>query len=375
LPVSSTRLPHRAARLPGLDALTGARYARGMTDHSPKAPRALTGVDDLIREGMVDAGERAALDAVAETFRIRISSAMAGVDSDGVRRQFLPQAAELDVRPEELADPIGDDVHRPVPGLTHRYPDRVILHATQTCEVYCRFCFRRETVGDAGALAEAEFLRVLDYLRDHPQVWEVILTGGDPMVLSARRLGDMLARLSAIPSVQVIRFHTRIPVVAPEKVTDALVAALDVRPAVWVVVHTNHADEITEGAAEALRRLVRAGVPVLSQTVLLRGVNDDPDTLERLFRALIAHRVKPYYLHHPDLAKGTAHFRVPLARGQAIMAALRGRISGTALPTYVLDIPGGHGKVPVGPGYVEPDGAGGWVVTDPQGRRHAWRDV
>ena len=346
-----------------------------MTDHSPKAPRALTGVDDLIREGMVDAGERAALDAVAETFRIRISSAMAGVDSDGVRRQFLPQAAELDVRPEELADPIGDDVHRPVPGLTHRYPDRVILHATQTCEVYCRFCFRRETVGDAGALAEAEFLRVLDYLRDHPQVWEVILTGGDPMVLSARRLGDMLARLSAIPSVQVIRFHTRIPVVAPEKVTDALVAALDVRPAVWVVVHTNHADEITEGAAEALRRLVRAGVPVLSQTVLLQGVNDDPDTLERLFRALIAHRVKPYYLHHPDLAKGTAHFRVPLARGQAIMAALRGRISGTALPTYVLDIPGGHGKVPVGPGYVEPDGAGGWVVTDPQGRRHAWRDV
>jgi lysine 2,3-aminomutase len=346
-----------------------------MTDHSPKAPRALTGVDDLIREGMVEAGGRAALDAVAETFRIRISPAMAGVDSDGVRRQFLPDAAELDVRPEELADPIGDDVHRPVAGLTHRYPDRVILHATQTCEVYCRFCFRRETVGDAGALAEAEFLRVLDYLRDHPQVWEVILTGGDPMVLSARRLGDMLARLSAIPSVQVIRFHTRIPVVAPEKVTDALVAALDVRPAVWVVVHTNHADEITEGAAGALRRLVRAGVPVLSQSVLLRGVNDDADVLERLFRALIAHRVKPYYLHHPDLAKGTAHFRVPLARGQAIMAALRGRISGTALPTYVLDIPGGHGKVPVGPGYVEPDGAGGWVVTDPQGRRHAWRDV
>lgn len=346
-----------------------------MTEQAPKTPRALTGVDDLIGAGLANARDRAALAAVAETFRIRISPAMAGVDSDGVRRQFVPQAAELDVRPEELADPIGDDVHRPVPGLTHRYPDRVILHATQTCEVYCRFCFRRETVGDAGALAEAEFARVLDYLRDHPQVWEVILTGGDPMVLSARRLDDMLARLSAIPSVQVIRFHTRIPVVAPEKVTDALVAALEVRPAVWVVVHTNHADEITAEAAAAIRRLVRAGVPVLAQTVLLAGVNDDADVLERLFRTLIAHRVKPYYLHHPDLAKGTAHFRVPLARGQAIMAALRGRISGTALPTYVLDIPGGHGKVPVGPGYVEPDGAGGWVVTDPQGRRHAWRDV
>lgn len=346
-----------------------------MTDHGPKTPRALTGVDDLIGAGLADPADRAALETVAEAFRIRISPAMAAVDSDGVRRQFVPDTAELDLRPEELADPIGDDVHRPVPGLTHRYPDRVILHATQTCEVYCRFCFRRETVGEAGALAEAEFARVLDYLRDHPQVWEVILTGGDPMVLSARRLADMLARLSAIPSVQVIRFHTRIPVVAPEKVTDALVAALEVRPAVWVVVHTNHADEITPDAAAALRRLVRAGVPVLSQTVLLAGVNDDPDTLERLFRTLIAHRVKPYYLHHPDLARGTAHFRLPLARGQAIMAALRGRISGTALPTYVLDIPGGHGKVPVGPGYVEPDGAGGWVVTDPQGRRHAWRDV
>ena len=337
--------------------------------------RALTGPDDLIREGLAAPEDRALLDRVAEGFRIRVSPAMAALPGQGVRAQFLPQAAELEVRPEELADPIGDDAHRPVRGLTHRYPDRVILHATQTCEVYCRFCFRREAVGESGALAEAEFVQVLDYLRDHPQVWEVILTGGDPMVLSARRLKDMLDRLAAIPSVQVIRFHTRIPVVAPEKITPALVEALDIRPAVWVVVHTNHPDEITPEAEAAFARLTRAGVPLLSQTVLLRGINADADTLEALFRALIRNRVKPYYLHHPDLAKGTGHFRLPLEEGQAIMAALRGRISGTALPLYVLDIPGGHGKVPVGPGYLERQSDGSWIVTDPNGTRHSYRDL
>ncbi|WP_438668464.1 KamA family radical SAM protein [Pseudogemmobacter sonorensis] len=324
----------------------------------------------------------------------------------------------------------------PVPGLTHRYPDRVILHATQTCEVYCRFCFRREAVGEGGALAEAEFLRVLAYLSDHPEIWEVILTGGDPLVLSPRRIGDMLARLARIGSVKVIRFHSRIPVVAPERITPALIAALNgprggmagegaqgaargdsgngmarageggpeaaasliatpapaadseretsapspAWPAVWMVVHTNHPDEITPRAGAALSMLVEAGIPVLSQSVLLRGINADPDVLEALFRRLIAHRVKPYYLHHPDLAKGTGHFRLPLAEGRRIFAALRGRISGTALPTYVLDIPGGHGKVPVNADYLEPLGhdglgPGDWIVTDPKGHRHRYRDL
>lgn len=341
----------------------------------PIPPRALTGVDDLLREGLVSQGDRAALEEVASAFRIRLGPAVAGNASPGVQAQFLPDPRELQILPEELTDPIGDDAHRPVPGLTHRYPDRAILHATQACEVYCRFCFRREAVGGGAGLPEAEFARVIDYLTRTPAVREVILTGGDPLTLSARRLKDMLARLAAIPSVEVIRFHTRIPVVAPERITPALIAAMDIRPAVWVVVHTNHADEITPGAEAALRRLSRAGVPLLSQTVLLRGVNADADTLERLFRALIRNRVKPYYLHHPDLAKGTGHFRLSLAEGQAIMAALRGRISGTALPTYVLDIPGGFGKVPVGPGYLEPDGQGGWIVTDPNGGWHSYRDL
>ncbi|AWD20757.1 lysine-2,3-aminomutase-like protein [Fuscovulum blasticum] len=336
-------------------------------------PRALTGVDDLIREGLADPAHGPQLEAVAAEFRIRIPPALPR-DSAGVRAQVVPSVAELTIRPEELADPIGDDAHRPVPGLTHRYPDRAILHATQTCEVYCRFCFRRETVGDTGSLSEDGFAQVLDYLRATPAVREVIFTGGDPLVLSPRRLRAMLTALEEIPSVELVRFHTRMPVVAPEKVTPALAEVLDRRLPVWVVIHTNHPDEITPAAAAAFRRLTRAGVPLLSQTVLLRGVNADADTLECLFRKLIAHRVKPYYLHHPDLAKGTGHFRLPLAEGQAIMAALRGRLTGIAQPLYVLDLPGGHGKVPVGPGYLQPDGQGGWIVTDPQGNRHSYRD-
>ena len=341
---------------------------------TPAAHPALTGLDALEHAGLTDPARRAALDQVAAEFRVRISPAMAGVASAGVRAQFVPDVRELQVVPEELADPIGDDAHRPVPGLTHRYPDRAILHATQTCEVYCRFCFRRETVGETGTLAEAEFLQVLAYLRATPAVREVIFTGGDPLVLSARRLGSMLDRLEALGTLDVVRFHTRVPVVAPEKVSAALVAALDRALPVWVVLHVNHADELTGDAAAALRRLNRAGVPLLSQTVLLRGVNAEVGVLEHLFRTLIRHRVKPYYLHHPDLAKGTGHFRVTLAEGQANMAALRGRLTGIAQPLYVLDIPGGHGKVPVGPGYLRRAGEG-WVVTDPQGREHSYRDL
>ena len=339
------------------------------------AAEAITDIDGLVARGLAPAAQADVLNDVAAQFRIRLSPETAGATSAGVLNQFVPQASELNILPEELADPIGDQVHSPVSGLTHRYPDRVILHTTQTCEVYCRFCFRRETVGDAGMLSEAEIDGIVAYLAANPQIWEVILTGGDPLVLSPRRLGALLDKLAAVPSVQVIRFHSRIPVVAPEKITPALLATLEVRPAVWIVVHTNHPDEITETVAATFRRLTRAGIPLLSQTVLLQGINADPDILEALFRKLIAHRVKPYYLHHPDLAKGTRHFRLPIARGQEIMAALRGRISGTALPLYVLDIPGGFGKVPIGPAYLADQGGGKWLVTDPQGMVHEYHDV
>ena len=336
----------------------------------------LTTLPQLVAAGLADeAGAEALADVVAE-FRVAVTPAMQAAiraRGDGVARQFLPSAQEREIGPEALADPIGDRAHQPVPGLTHRYPDRAILHLTQTCAVYCRFCFRRETVGDAGTLDESALEGVYAYLAATPAIREVILTGGDPMVLSARRLGAVVARLAGLGTLDAIRIHTRVPVVAPERITPSMIRALKGPVPVWVVVHTNHPQELGAGALAALGRLADAGVPLLSQTVLLRGVNDDPAVLEALFRALYRARVKPYYLHHCDLARGAGHFRTTIAAGQAIMAALRGRVSGAMLPAYVLDIPGGHGKVPIGPGYLEP-GPGGWVVTDPNGGRHGYAD-
>ncbi|MBC7736018.1 MAG: lysine-2,3-aminomutase-like protein [Candidatus Saccharibacteria bacterium] len=333
---------------------------------------AITTLTDLIDAGLTP-DSAAALTPVTAQFRLRITDAMAQT-TEGVARQFVPSLNELLIRAEELVDPIGDRTHEPVEGLTHRYPDRVILHATQTCEVYCRFCFRRETVGASGHLSEAALQKAIDYIAATPAVWEVILTGGDPMTLSPRRLTSLIDHLAAIPHVEVIRFHTRVPVVAPDRITDALIAALKTRPAVYVVIHSNHPAELTEAACAALARLAGAGIPLLSQSVLLKGVNDDAATLEALFRALTRNRVKPYYLHHADLAKGTSHFRTTIAEGQALMATLRGRLSGICLPTYVLDIPGGYGKVPIGPNHLAPQPAG-YLVDDPNGNRHTYSDL
>ena len=338
--------------------------------------RALTRVEDLIEAGLAPADRADGLQQVAEAFRIRVSPEMqaAMIDADdAIARQFLPDTAELTIRPEELYDPIGDITYSPTPGLTHRYPDRVILAATHTCEVYCRFCFRREAVGEEGALPEADLEAALAYIAATPAIWEVILTGGDPLVLSPRRLSALMQRLSAIPHVEIVRFHTRVPVVAPARITDDMIAALRARPTTYLVLHTNHAQEVTPAAQAALKRLADAGIPLLSQTVLLKGINDSAATLESLFRTLLRHRVTPYYLHHCDLARGTSHFRTTIAAGQAIMAQLRGRLSGIGLPTYVLDIPGGFGKVPIGPGYVQPTGDA-YQITDWQGRQHAYRD-
>ncbi|MCZ8078340.1 MAG: lysine-2,3-aminomutase-like protein [Rhodobacteraceae bacterium] len=342
-----------------------------------KVLRAINGVGELVQAGLVAPDAAPALEPVEAAFRIRVTGAMQEAISapdDPVARQFLPLVNELIIRDEELADPIGDEAHAPVKGLTHRYPDRVIFHVTKTCEVYCRFCFRREAVGDEGSLPEADVMAALDYIAVNPAIREVILTGGDPLVLSARRIKGLIERLSAIAHVDVVRIHTRIPVVAPEKVTDELVAALRGRVAVWVVAHTNHAQEITARAEVALARLVDAGIPLLSQSVLLRGVNDSVAALEGLFRKLIGCRVKPYYLHHCDLAKGTSHFRTTIAEGQALMAGLRGRVSGTLLPTYVLDIPNGFGKAPLVRDHAEPLGGGQWRITDWRGGVHLYQD-
>lgn len=344
----------------------------------PLANRPLSTVSALVDAGLAPAEDQVVLEQVAQEFRLRLTPEMAGAarGSAGVAAQFVPDARELRIRPEELADPIGDAAHSPVPGLTHRYPDRVILHITKTCEVYCRFCFRREVVGEDGTLPEPQLAAALDYIAATPAIREVILTGGDPLVLSARRIAVLMARLQAIGHLDLVRFHTRVPVVAPQRVDAALLAAL--RPdrlAVWVVIHINHADELVPEARAALARLADAGVPLLSQTVLLKSVNADARVLETLFRALLRNRVKPYYLHHCDLARGTGHFRTSIAEGQAIMDALRGRISGTALPSYVLDLPGGHGKAPLGPGHVERLAKGHYRIRDWRGQWHEYRDT
>jgi lysine 2,3-aminomutase len=304
---------------------------------------------------------------VVEQFSLRLTPHVAQhISNPAVARQYIPSTEELIVTPEELADPIGDEAHSPVKGITHRYADRVLLKPTHTCAVYCRFCFRRETVGQAEqALNAKELAAALHYIRQRPAIWEVILSGGDPLVLSNRRLQHIASELAGMDHVQVLRLHTRAPVAEPSRMTPALIAALKTRLATYVVVHVNHADEITPEVKAAFALLVDNGIPLLSQSVLLRGVNDTVDALTRLMRVLVANRVKPYYLHQTDLAKGTGHFRVPLAEGQNLIRQMRGPVSGLCQPCFVLDVPGGHGKVPVGPSYVETDG-----IRDVAGKLH-----
>ena len=336
----------------------------------------LRSIADLRAAGFLAAAREAELDRVASRYAVAITPDIAALidradPGDPIARQFIPDARELDHKPDEHADPLGEDTLSPVPGVVHRYPDRVLLKLTHVCPVYCRFCFRREVVGPGGpqALSKEALDAAVAYIAANPGIWEVILTGGDPFMLSPRRIADVTARLAAIDHVKVLRWHTRVPAVDPTRVTPDLVAALSAHgKAVYVALHANHPREFTPAVRAACARLVDAGIPMLSQTVLLRGVNDNAETMAELMRAFLEARVKPYYLHHLDHAPGTSHFRVSMDDGQALMRSLRGRVSGLAQPTYVLDIPGGHGKVPVGPGYVEQDGS----VIDPAGKPHTY---
>jgi lysine 2,3-aminomutase len=332
---------------------------------------------EFVNSGLVAPERLDEIRQVAMLFQVALTEDVAALidpadPADPIAAQFVPSVAELETAGEERADPIGDERWSPVPGIVHRYADRVLLKPTLVCPVYCRFCFRREQIGARGkVLSRAALERAYAYIRERREIWEVVVTGGDPLLLSPRRIAAIVRALAAIDHVQVIRFHTRVPVVDPRRVTAALVAALEAEKAVYVVLHANHPRELTDPVKRAVRRLVRAGVPVLSQSVLLRGVNDDAATLEALFRTLVAMRVKPYYLHHPDLARGTGHFRGDVADGQRLMRELRGRVSGLCQPTYVLDIPGGHGKVPIGPNWLHRDDKG-WVVEDPDGVAHRY---
>jgi lysine 2,3-aminomutase len=338
-----------------------------------KARGTLRTAGNLVDAGIVAETCRAAIERVAGEFSLAITPDMADLidptdPADPIAAQFVPQEAELSVAPAERTDPIGDAAHSPVKGIVHRYPDRVLLKPIHVCPVYCRFCFRREMVGPGGeALTAAELATALDYIRARPAIWEVIVTGGDPFMLAPRRLAAIVGALDDVDHLGVIRLHTRVPIADPGRVTPDLVAALAAEKAVFVVVHANHPRELTAAARAACRRLVDAGIPVLSQTVLLKGVNDDAATLTALMRGLVAMRVKPYYLHHGDLARGTAHFRTTIEAGQAIQRAMRFRVSGLCQPSYVLDLPGGYGKVPIGPAYLTKDADGRCLVEDRDG--------
>ena len=276
-----------------------------------------------------------------------------------IRRQCVPSAREGVEVPGDLRDPLGEEEHEVMPSLVRRYPDRVLLLATDRCGVYCRFCTRSRMVGDGGGvIARDKLERIVGWLHAHPEVRDVIVSGGDPLVMATDRLRAVLAAVRSVPSVDTIRLATRCPVTLPQRITAELVRALKGLHPIWVMTHFNHPKELTKASERAVARLVDAGFPVMNQTVLLRGINDDADTLEALFRGLIKRRVRPYYLLQADPVRGTGHLRTPIATGLSIMAQLQGRLTGIALPKLIVDTPGGKGKVPVGPDWIVARGEG-----------------
>lgn len=285
-----------------------------------------------------------------------------------IRLQCVPRVDEAREIPGDLKDPLGEEAHEVAPHLVSRYPDRALLLATDHCGVYCRFCTRARMVGDgAGAVPLDRLAPAFAWLEAHPQVRDVILSGGDPLTLSTDRLVRLVARVRSIPSVETIRLATRVPVTLPSRVTAELVRALKPHHPIWVMTHFNHPKELTKEAGVACRRLADHGFPVMNQAVLLRGVNDDAATLEALFRGLVRWRVRPYYLLQMDPVRGTGHLRTPIAAGIALMEQLQGRLSGIALPKLIVDTPGGMGKVPIGPDYIVAREAGRTVLRTHRG--------
>ncbi|MBB4267341.1 lysine-2,3-aminomutase-like protein [Roseospira visakhapatnamensis] len=329
----------------------------------------MTSLDDLVAANLIAETDREALRLVEAGLAIRITDTMRarmtpGAAADPIRAQFVPSRRELDVDPVERPDPIGDDAHSPLPGIVHRYPDRVLLKIVGTCAVYCRFCFRRGMVGPAArrTLSHAQVDAALNYIRATPRVREVILSGGDPFLLSRARAAAITSALDGIDHVSVIRWHTRVPVADPGRVSARFVEAVaGTDTTVVVSIHANHAHEFTPEADAALRRLRAAGIVLVSQTVLLAGINDSVETLETLMRAFLDRGIIPYYLHHGDLAPGTGHFRTSIQAGLRLVEGLRGRLSGLAQPTYVLDLPGGGGKVPITWDLLTSGGARTWT--------------
>ncbi|HMA33013.1 MAG TPA: KamA family radical SAM protein [Chloroflexia bacterium] len=335
-----------------------------------------------LRQAVGPASGTADLEAVLDQYKMAIPPYYLRLidwadPQDPIRRQAVAAPGELVTLPEERHDPIGDARWSPVSRLTHRYPDRVLIYPTYLCSMYCRFCFRKERLNEAEAGFPADGLApALDYVAAHPAIQEVILSGGDPLLLADDKLAALLARLAAIPHVEGLRIHTRVPVTLPMRVTPALAAALDTPKMLWIVTHFNHPRELTPEAIAACHTLHRAGARLLNQNVLLKGVNDSAAVLAELYRGLVYRAgVKPYYLHHCDMTLGVGHFRTTIDAGLAIMQQLHGRLSGLCLPTYVLDLPGGAGKSSLGPSYVRGRVGDRWQIESYTGEIHEYRDT
>ena len=337
---------------------------------TPPAHRTLREPDALAAAGLLPEAALPELREVSARYAVSVTPHVAALidptdPADPIGLQYLPNAAELVTASHEVADPTADAPFSPVPGVVHRYPDRALLKPLLACPVYCRFCFRREQVGpEGGVLDEAALDIALRYFENTSALREAILTGGDPLMLSPRRLKAILARLAAVPHIEILRIHTRVPVADPVRVTEALCMALETEKPLYVCVHANHAREFTPEADAALRRLHASGAVLLGQSVLLRGINDTAEAMEALLRAMLRARVKPYYLHQLDRAPGTARFEVSIGEGRELLRQLRGRVTGLAWPTYVMDTAGGAGKAPLNPEYCATS-EGEWAIRSP----------
>jgi lysine 2,3-aminomutase len=292
---------------------------------------------------------------ISRLFKVQITPYFADLikeKGDALYRQVVPDACELD-ESDGAADPLSEDEDSPVPSIIHRYPDRVLFLVSHLCASYCRFCTRKRKVGDPGKIHPRHIEDGVEYIRSHAEVRDVIVSGGDPFMLGDRKLESILKLLRGIPHVEILRIGTRIPCFLPQRITPELAAMLKKYHPLYVNVHFNHPDEITEEAARALNLLADAGIPLGNQAVLLKGVNDDPAVIKRLMQKLLAVRVRPYYIYQADYVKGTAHFRTTVEKGIEVMQALRGWTSGLAVPYYVIDAPGGGGKIPILPNYIQ----------------------
>lgn len=318
----------------------------------------ITTVDELKKYIKLQPEEEAVFQEKGFSFRMAITPYYLSLINpknphDPVRMQSIPRLAESHISASDMADPLHEDADAPVPGMTHRYPDRVLLLLTDQCSMYCRHCTRRRKAGEHDAPMPKENVdKAMDYIEKHQEVRDVILSGGDPLTMGDERLDEILERLSKIDHVDIVRLGTRTPVVLPQRITDKLITMLKKYKFLWLNTHYNHPQEFSPEACAALAKLAEAGIPLGNQSVLLKGINDNVDVMKALVHALVKNRVRPYYLYQCDLSEGIAHFRTPVSRGIEIIESLRGHTSGLCIPTFVVDAPGGGGKIPVMPNYV-----------------------